>query len=217
MDKYMDIDQKMIDYIFSHTSELHPVQKKIIKFNEKLGYIKKLQISVLQANFIEFLIKFKKFKSCLEIGTFTGYSALSIALSLPSNGRLYCIDKNEEKINIAKKFFKQARVNKKIFTNISNAKEGLLKLKKNSKKFDFILIDADKENYINYFDLSLSLLNKGGIILVDNILWKGEVINPLANDKLTKLIKNFNNHIKKLKINKYIVPIGDGFLICWKK
>ena len=75
MDKYMDIDQKMIDYIFSHTSKLHPVQKKIIKFNEKLGYIKKLQISVLQANFIEFLIKFKKFKSCLEIGTFTGYSA----------------------------------------------------------------------------------------------------------------------------------------------
>ena len=113
----MDIDQKMIDYIFSHTSELHPVQKKIIKFNEKLGYIKKLQISVLQANFIEFLIKFKKFKSCLEIGTFTGYSALSIALSLPKNGRLYCIDKNEEKLNIAKKFFKQARVNKKIFTD----------------------------------------------------------------------------------------------------
>ena len=82
------------------------------------GYIKKLQISVLQANFIEFLIKFKKFKSCLEIGTFTGYSALSIALSLPKNGRLYCIDKNEEKLNIAKKFFKQARVNKKIFTDI---------------------------------------------------------------------------------------------------
>ena len=130
MDKYMDIDQKMIDYIFSHTSELHPVQKKIIKFNEKLGYIKKLQISVLQANFIEFLIKFKKFKSCLEIGTFTGYSALSIALSLPKNGRLYCIDKNEEKLNIAKKFFKQARVNKKIFTDISNAEESLIKLKK---------------------------------------------------------------------------------------
>ena len=145
MDKYMDIDQKMIDYIFSHTSELHPVQKKIIKFNEKLGYIKKLQISVLQANFIEFLIKFKKLKSCLEIGTFTGYSALSIALSLPKNGRLYCIDKNEEKLKIAKKFFKQARVNKKIFTDISNAKESLLKLKKNAKKFDFILIDAEKE------------------------------------------------------------------------
>ena len=138
MDKYMDIDQKMIDYIFSHTSELHPVQKKIIKFNEKLGYIKKLQISVLQANFIEFLIKFKKFKSCLEIGTFTGYSALSIALSLPKNGKLYCIDKNEEKLNIAKKFFKQARVNKKIFTDISNAKESLLKLKKNAI-FNFTL------------------------------------------------------------------------------
>ena len=80
---------------------------------------------------------------------------------------------------------------------------------------DFTLIN--QVNYTNYFDLSLSLLNKGGVILVDNILWKGEVVNPLANDKLTKLIKNFNNYIKKLKINKYIIPIGDGFLICWKK
>ena len=217
MDKNIPIDQNMIDYIFSHSEKLHKVQKKILKFNDNLGKAKRLQISILQANFLQFLIKANKFKSCLEVGTFTGYSALSIALSLPKNGRLYCIDKNEEKLNIAKKFFKQARVNRKIFTDISNAKESLLKLKKNAKKFDFILIDADKENYINYFDLSLSLLNKGGVILVDNILWKGEVVNPLANDKLTKLIKNFNNYIKKLKINKYIVPIGDGFLICWKK
>ena len=96
MDKNIEIDQSMVDYIFAHSNNLHPIQKKIIKYNESLGYVKKLQISVLQANFIQFLIQQKKFKNCLEIGTFTGYSALSIALSLPSNGRLYAIDKDKK-------------------------------------------------------------------------------------------------------------------------
>ena len=96
MDKNIEIDQSMVDYIFAHSNNLHPIQKKIIKYNESLGYVKKLQISVLQANFIQFLIQQKKFKNCLEIGTFTGYSALSIALSLPSNGKLYAIDKDKK-------------------------------------------------------------------------------------------------------------------------
>ena len=217
MDKNIEIDQSMVDYIFAHSNNLHPIQKKIIKYNESLGYVKKLQISVLQANFIQFLIQQKKFKNCLEIGTFTGYSALSIALSLPSNGKLYAIDKDKKNTDVALNFFKQAKVNRKINVEVNNALVALKNLKKKKKKFDLILIDADKENYINYFNQSVSLINKDGIILIDNILWKGEVVNPLANDKVTKLIKNFNNYIKKLKINKYIVPIGDGFLICWKK
>ena len=217
MDKNFIIDQNMINYIFSHTNNLHKVQKKLLKYNEKLGHIKKLQISILQANFIQFIIKINNYKSYLEIGTFTGYSILSAALALPKNCKLIGIDKNLKTNNEAIKFFKEAKQDKKINLICDNGKIALENLIKKKEKYDLILIDADKENYINYFDLSLSLLNKGGVILVDNILWKGEVINPLANDKLTKLIKNFNNYIKKLKINKYIVPIGDGFLICWKK
>lgn len=216
MDKNIEIDQSMVDYIFAHSNNLHPIQKKIIKYNESLGYVKKLQISVLQANFIQFLIKQKKFKNCLEIGTFTGYSALSIALSLPSNGRLYAIDKDKKNTDVALNFFKQAKVNRKINVEVNNALVALKNLKKKKKKFDLILIDADKENYIKYFNQSLSLINKDGIILIDNILWKGEVANPSSKDKITMKIKEFNNYIKNKNINKYILPIGDGFFVCWK-
>ena len=216
MDKNIEIDQSMVDYIFAHSNNLHPIQKKIIKYNESLGYVKKLQISVLQANFIQFLIQQKKFKNCLEIGTFTGYSALSIALSLPSNGRLYAIDKDKKNTDVAINFFKQAKVSRKINVEVNNALEALKNLKKKKKKFDLILIDADKENYINYFNQSLSLINKDGIILIDNILWKGEVANPSSKDKITMKIKEFNNYIKNKNINKYILPIGDGFFVCWK-
>ena len=207
---------KVWSTIFLLIQIIYTQSKKIIKYNESLGYVKKLQISVLQANFIQFLIKQKKFKNCLEIGTFTGYSALSIALSLPSNGRLYAIDKDKKNTDVALNFFKQAKVNRKINVEVNNALVALKNLKKKKKKFDLILIDADKENYIKYFNQSLSLINKDGIILIDNILWKGEVANPLSKDKITMKIKEFNNYIKNKNINKYILPIGDGFFVCWK-
>ena len=216
MDKNINIDHKLIEYIFTHTSNLHPIQKELIKYNESLGHIKRLQISILQANFLQFLIKSRNINNCLEVGTFTGYSTLSIALSLNKNGKILTIDKDKEKNIIAKSFFKKAKVSNKIKAEVSNANDALIKLIKNKKKYDLILIDADKENYISYFDKSLKLLDKKGLLVVDNILWKGEVINANSKDKLTQKIKRFNLHVKKSKINKYILPIGDGFYICWK-
>ena len=216
MDKNIPIDQNMIDYIFSHSESLHKVQKKILKFNDNLGKAKRLQISILQANFLQFLIKVHKFKSCLEVGTFTGYSSLSMALSLPKNGKVYAIDKDIKTNKIALNFFKEAKVNKKIFIETNNGINALKKLLKNKKKFDLILIDADKESYIKYFNYSVQLISKRGIILIDNTLWKGEVLNQNVNDKLTLKIKKFNEYIKKKRINKYILPLGDGFTICWK-
>ena len=216
MDKNIPIDQRMIDYIFSHSESLNKFQKKILKYNSTLGKAKRLQISILQANFLQFLIKINKFKSCLEIGTFTGYSALSMALSLPKNGKVYAIDKDINTNKIALNFFKEAKVNNKIFIETNNGINALQKLIKNKKKFDLILIDADKESYIKYFNYAVQLISKRGIILIDNTLWKGEVLNQNANDKLTLKIKKFNEYIKKKRINKYILPLGDGFTICWK-
>ena len=216
MDKNIPIDQNMIDYIFSHSESLHEVQKKILKFNDNLGKAKRLQISILQANFLQFLIKAHKFKSCLEVGTFTGYSSLSMALSLPKNGKVYAIDKDINTNKIALNFFKEAKVNNKIFIETNNGINALKKLTKSKKKFDLILIDADKESYIKYFNYAVQLISKRGIILIDNTLWKGEVLNQNANDKLTLKIKKFNEYIKKKRINKYILPLGDGFTICWK-
>ena len=216
MDKNIQIDQNLIDYIFSHSKNLHPIQKKLLKYNESLGHIKRLQISILQANFIQFLININNYKSCLEIGTFTGYSTLSMALALPTDGYVYAIDKDKKTNEIAVKFFKEAKVNDKIKTEVNNGIEAIKLLAKNKKKFDLILIDADKESYIDYFNYSLKLLKKNGLILVDNTLWKGEVSNLKATDKLTMKLKQFNDHVKKTKINKYILPVGDGFTICWK-
>jgi len=216
MDKNIPIDHNMIDYIFSHTERLHPIQKKILKFNESLGHVKRLQISILQANFLQFLIKVNKFKSCLEVGMFTGYSSLSMALSLPKNGKIYAIDKNVKTNKIALNFFKQANVHSKFSIETNNAIFSLKKLLKNKKKFDLILIDADKEKYIEYFNYSIQLLNKNGLIIIDNTLWKGEVAKPSVNDKLTQKIKKFNHYVHKKKINKYILPLGDGFTVCWK-
>ena len=216
MDKNIQIDQNLIDYIFSHSKNLHPIQKKLLKYNESLGYNKRLQISILQANFIQFLININNYKSCLEIGTFTGYSTLSMALALPTDGYVYAIDKDKKTNEIAVKFFKEAKVNDKIKTEVNNGIEAIKLLTKNKKKFDLILIDADKESYIDYFNYSLKLLKKNGLILVDNTLWKGEVSNLKATDKLTMKLKQFNDHVKKTKINKYILPLGDGFTICWK-
>ena len=216
MDKNIPIDQNMIDYIFSHSESLHKVQKKILKFNDNLGKAKRLQISILQANFLQFLIKVHKFKSCLEVGTFTGYSSLSMALSLPKNGKVYAIDKDIKTNKIALNFFKEAKVNNKIFIETNNGINALKKLVKSKKKFDLILIDADKESYIKYFNYAIDLITKKGIILIDNTLWKGEVLNQNVNHKLTLKIKNFNDYVKKKRINKYILPLGDGFTICWK-
>ncbi len=215
MDKNFIIDQNMINYIFSHTNNLHKVQKKLLKYNEKLGNIKKLQISILQANFIQFIIKINNYKSYLEIGTFTGYSILSAALALPKNCKLVGIDKNLKTNNEAIKFFKEAKQDKKINLICNNGKIALQNLIKKKEKYDLILIDADKENYINYFKQSLKLKSKKGIILIDNTLWKGDVANPMIKDKLTIKLREFNKYIKKSSINKYILPIGDGFTVCW--
>ena len=215
MDKNFIIDQNMINYIFSHTNNLHKVQKKLLKYNEKLGHIKKLQISILQANFIQFIIKINNYKSYLEIGTFTGYSILSAALALPKNCKLIGIDKNLKTNNEAIKFFKEAKQDKKINLICDNGKIALENLIKKKEKYDLILIDADKENYINYFKQSLKLKSKKGIILIDNTLWKGDVANPKIKDRLTIKLREFNKYIKKSSINKYILPIGDGFTVCW--
>lgn len=216
MDKNIIINQEMIDYIFLNTENNNETQKKLIKFNNNLGRNKKLQISVLQANFLQFIIKIKKIKNCLEIGTFTGYSTLAMALSTPKNGKILTIDKDKISQNIARKFLFEANVSNKVKMLTGDGLLLLEEIYKKKEKFDLIFIDADKENYISYFNYSVKMINNNGLIVIDNTLWKGEVLSMNSKDKLTKIIKNFNNYIKNYNINKYIMPLGDGFTICFK-
>jgi len=217
MTKSLEINEKLEKYISDHSYDLHPVQKEILSHNDGLGLSKRMQISVTQAYFFQFFIKTNNIKNILEIGTFTGYSALSMGLSIPKDGRIICLDINKETSEWAKIFFKKANLDKKIKIILAPAIESLKKLKNKKKMFDMIFIDADKENYKNYYNLSLELVKNNGFILIDNVLWKGDVADPNKNDRLTNAIREFNSFIKQDdRIEKTILPLGDGITICRK-
>ena len=217
MGKNLEINSELEKYIEDLSYNLHPIQQEIIKYNYRLGDIKRMQISVSQCHFLHLIIKVSKIKSVLEIGTFTGLSTLSIALALPDNGNLIALDRNESTNNVAMDFFKKANQEKKIKTIIKPALDSLNELKKNNKIFDMVFIDADKENYKNYYDDSLDLINKDGLIIVDNVLWHGEVVDKTKNDKLTNSIRDFNFYVKNdKKTEQIILPLGDGFMVCRK-
>ena len=217
MGKNLEINSELEKYIEDLSYNLHPIQQEIIKYNYRLGDIKRMQISVSQCHFLHLIIKVSKIKSVLEIGTFTGLSTLSIALALPDDGTLIALDKNESTNNVAMDFFKKANQEKKIKTIIKPALDSLNELKKNNKIFDMVFIDADKENYKNYYDDSLDLINKDGLIIVDNVLWHGEVVDKTKNDKLTNAIRDFNFYVKNdKKTEQIILPLGDGFMVCRK-
>ena len=216
MTKSIKIDESLENYISNNSYKLHPVQKEIIEHNKSLGDIKRMQISVTQAYFMQLLIKINNVKQILEIGTFTGYSALSMAL-VADDGFVTCLDKNEKTSDVANNFFKKANVDKKINLIVGKATESLNNLINENKIFDLIFIDADKENYIKYFDLAFKLISKNGLILIDNVLWKGEVAESNKNDRMTNIIRDFNTYIKNdERIEKTILPIGDGITICRK-
>ena len=216
MTKSIKIDEAIEDYISNNSYELHPVQKEIINYNKNLGDIKRMQISVTQAYFMQLLIKINNVKQILEIGTFTGYSALSMALAI-DDGFITCLDKNEKTSEVANNFFKKANVEKKINLIVGTAIDSLNNLINEKKNFDLIFIDADKENYIKYYNLAFKLISSNGLILIDNVLWKGDVIDENKNDTMTNIIRDFNTHIKNDdKIEKTILPIGDGVTICRK-
>ena len=217
MTKSIIINQNLENYISNNSADLHPVQKEIIEHNNRLGDIKRMQISVTQGYFMQFIIKNNKIKKILEIGTFTGYSALTMALVIDDDGNITCLDKNKETSNIAINFFKKAKVDNKINLICDNASNILRKLVKKNNTFDLIFIDADKENYINYYEFAYNLISKNGLIIIDNVLWKGQVTDLSKNDKLTNIIREFNAHIKNdNRIEKTILPIGDGITICKK-
>ena len=217
MGKNLEITEKLEKYIEEHSYDLHPVQKEIISHNESLGDIKKMQISVLQCRFLKLIIKTSNISKILEIGTFTGLSTLTMSLALPKDGSVISLDKNIKTNKIAKNFFKKANQEEKIKTIIKPALESLVELKEENNIFDMIFIDADKENYQKYYDYSLHLVKKNGLIIVDNVLWHGEVIKNKDNDKFTDIIRNFNIHVKNdKKTEQVILPIGDGLTISRK-
>ena len=217
MPKKLDLTDNLEKYIIEYSENLTDIQKEILDYNFSLGEHKKLQISISQAQFLQTVIKISNIKKVLEIGSFTGFSALSMALSLPDDGSLISLDKNSEFSKKAKSFYDKANENK-ITQIIKSALESLKELENSKQKFDLVFIDADKENYINYYEKSIEMIDKNGLIIIDNVLWHGEVADKSKNDKFTNIIREFNKHIKDdNRVTKNIIPIGDGLTICIKK
>ena len=217
MGSNISVNKEIEEYINNHSLKLNPIQKEIISYNESLGDIKRMQISISQCHFLHLLIKTSKIKKVLEIGTFTGLSTLSMSLALPKDGLVVALDKNQETDEIAVNFFKKAGQENKIKTIIKPALESLKDLKDKKQKFDFVFIDADKENYKNYFNQSLDLIDKDGLIVIDNVLWHGEVIDEKKQDKLTVSIREFNSYVNSNeRIENLIIPLGDGLSVCRK-
>tara|TARA_B100001029_G_scaffold15397_1_gene10323 strand:- start:182 stop:832 length:651 start_codon:yes stop_codon:yes gene_type:complete len=209
----LDITEKLQNYINNFGLSLHPVQKEIIDYNKMLGDIKRMQIDPTQCHFLHLIIKVSNIKNVLEIGTFTGLSALTISLALPNDGKLITLDKDEKTNKIALDFFKKANQDHKIQTIIKPALESLKELKNN--KFDMIFIDADKMNYKEYYEKSLELLDKNGLIIIDNVLWHGEVADEKNNDKFTVNIREFNKFVfEDKRVEQIIIPLGDGMTVC---
>ena len=215
--KNIEVTQDLLDYIYNHTHPLHPVQKDILTYNKTLGDIQRMQISEIQGHFLQLIIKINNVKNCLEIGTFTGFSSLTMALALPKGGKLTTLDHDKKIVHVAKDFFKKGNLDNKIEIIISPALETLKKFSQEGKKFDLIFIDADKGNYKNYYELCLNLINEKALIIFDNVLWHGAVFKKAVTDEQTNVMREFNNYIKNdHKVEKVLLPLGDGLTICRK-
>ena len=209
----LDITEKLQNYINDFGLKLNPIQEEIINYNKSLGNVKRMQVDPAQCHFLHLMIKVSNIKNVLEIGTFTGLSTLSISLALPDDGKLITLDKNEDTNKIAIDFFKKADQNHKIQTIINPALDTLEEL--SNQKFDMVFIDADKMNYKKYYEKSLGLINQGGLIIIDNVLWHGEVVDEKNDDKFTINIREFNKFVSEDKrVEQIIIPLGDGMTVC---
>jgi caffeoyl-CoA O-methyltransferase len=213
MGKNLEITEKLEKYINNYSLKLNRIQQEIIDYNNTLGDVKRMQVATSQCHFLHLIIKTSNIKNVLEIGTFTGLSALSIALALPDDGKLVALDKDEGTNKVALDFFKKANQDNKIQTIVKPALDSLEELK--NSKFDMVFIDADKMNYKEYYERSLNLMDKGGLIIVDNVLWHGEVADDDNLDKYTINIRDFNTYVANDKrVEQIIVPLGDGMTVC---
>ena len=210
------LSDELDDYIVNSSED----EPELLQELTRETYQKILQPRMLSGHYqgrvLSMISKLINPKNILEIGTYTGYSALSLAEGLQENGKLHTIDINEELIDFQRKYFDRSDFGAQIHQHLGDALEIIPQLE---ETFDLIFIDADKENYVNYFHMIIDKLKKGGIILSDNVLWSGKVIEPLdAKDFSTKAILEYNELLKKdPRVETVILPIRDGLTISRKK
>lgn len=204
--------------IFEYSEKYSQQEPKILQELNRETHLKVLNPRMLsgffQGRLLSIISKLIKPKKVLEIGTYTGYSAICIAEGMNKNGMIHTIDKNEELNIIQKKYFKKSGLEDNIVQYNGCALEIIPKIE---EKFDLIFIDADKENYINYFNLVMDKLNSNGVILADNVLWSGKVINSEDHDLTTNVLREFNKMVNNdNRVETILLPIRDGISIIRK-
>ena len=210
----IDIPANLAAYIVAQGTRETAVQRRLRAVTKKIP-LGGMQIGPDQAALMQALVRAIGARRCLEIGTFTGYSSLAVALALPPAGRIVCCDLSEEWTSIARRFWKKAGVQKKIQLRLGPALQTLKKLK---GPFDFAFIDADKENYQNYFEHCLKLVRKGGVIAIDNTLWYARILDRRDQSVDTRAIRAFNRRLRRDKrVDIALVPIGDGVTLAVKR
>jgi O-methyltransferase len=213
------LDARLLAYLAAHGARETAVQKALRRETARLPQAQ-MQIGAEQGALMQILVRLAGARRCLEIGTFTGYSALAVALALPPGGRVVCCDLSESWTAIARRYWKRARVARKIDLRLAPALATLDALLADGQagRFDLAFIDADKSNYLHYYERCLRLVRRGGLILADNTLWGGSVADPGNRTVDTRAIRAFNRKLlRDARVDMALLPVGDGLTLARKR
>ena len=218
MSTQIEINKQLVSYLQTVGYRRDPIIDKLVKETKALGSLAQMQIAPEQGQFLEIIVAISKAKKCLEIGRFTGLSTLCMARGLPDDGKVISIDNSDEFSSLANKFWKQADIQHKIESVIGQGVEVMQSYVDRQFSFDLIFIDADKNNYPHYYELSLELLPSNGIIIIDNMLWGGNVVDLSIKDTQTETIRSLNAKIQKdERVHFSLLPVSDGLSFIRKK
>ena len=218
MSNQITINNKLLKYLEQTGYREDEIINNLVKETQSLGNVAQMQIAPEQGQFLEMLVKVSNSTKCLEIGRFTGLSTLCMARGLPEEGKIVTVDSSDEFLDFSKKYWRIAGVEKKIDSIIGMGVEVMQSMIDRQNYFDLIFIDADKNNYSNYYELSLQLISHKGIILIDNMLWHGDVAEKNIQDESTRTIRALNLKVQKdQRIDYTLLPLSDGILFIVKK
>ena len=207
------LHEGILNYAQNFTSKPNKILQELARETKYKVLMPRMMSSQLMGSFLTMISTMIKPKYILEIGTYTGYSAICLSKGLIKDGELHTIELNAELEDFANKYFQKAKIENKIKQHIGHALEIIPTI---NLSFDLIFIDADKKNYCKYYELAIQKLNKGGVILIDNVLWSGKVLEEIKkNDHETQAIKKLNQMITNdTRVNNMLLPLRDGVMIC---